>query len=82
MGLWSRDLGVKSVKVVVTKGADMKRRIAMGLAAVIAVFATENVVDMLVSRYLTMSTEVIVWLILAALCSFIVYEVGEDRGDW
>ena len=54
----------------------------MGLLAVVAVFATENVIDILVTRYLMVGVEIILWLILAILCSFVVYEIGEDRGDW
>lgn len=60
----------------------MKRRLVMGIAAVVAVFATENVVDLLVTRYADVGAEVILWIILAAISGLIVYEVGEDRGDW
>lgn len=60
----------------------MKRRIAMGVAAVAAVFATENIIDVVVSRYAPLEGEIVIWLIVAALASLVVYFVGEDRGDW
>lgn len=60
----------------------MKRRLLMGLAAVIAVFSAENVVDILINRYANFTAEIAVWLVLALVAAFIVYEVGEDRGDW
>ena len=60
----------------------MKRRLIMGVAAVLAVFATENIVDILVSNYLQFEVEIGVWIVMALICAFIVHEVGEDRGDW
>jgi hypothetical protein len=54
----------------------------MGIAAVIAVFATENVVDAVVSRYINIEFEVMIWVVIAIVCAAIVHEVGEDRGDW
>lgn len=60
----------------------MKRRIAMGVAAVAAVFATENIIDVVVSRYAPLEGEIVIWIIVAALASLVVYFVGEDRGDW
>lgn len=54
----------------------------MGVFAVIAVFAVENVADILISRYVDFTAEVVVWIIVAAIAGFIVHEVGEDRGDW
>jgi hypothetical protein len=60
----------------------MKRRIIMGIAAVTAVFATENIVDILVSNYVDFQLEIGVWIVIAAVCAIIVHEVGEDRGDW
>lgn len=60
----------------------MKRRIIMGIAAVTAVFATENVVDMAVARLISIEAEIVVWIVIAGLSAWIVHEVGEDRGDW
>lgn len=60
----------------------MKRRIIMFLAAVAAIFATENIIDMLVNRYAPTSVEILTWLIIAIVAAVIIYEVGEDRGDW
>jgi len=54
----------------------------MGIAAVIAVFATENILDILVSKYLRFEAEIGVWVILAIVCAFVIHEIGEDRGDW
>lgn len=54
----------------------------MGIAAVVAVFATENVVDILISRYLHLEIEIGVWIVLAVISALILYEVGEERGDW
>lgn len=60
----------------------MRRRLIMGIAAVTAVFATENVVDILISRFIHFEFEIGVWLVIAAISAFVLYEVGEDRGDW
>ena len=60
----------------------MKRRLIMGLAAVAAVFAAENVLDILVSRYVDLGPELAVWTLIALVCAWVVYEVGEERGDW
>lgn len=54
----------------------------MGIAAVVAVFATENVVDILISRYIVFPAEVVVWGVIAIIAGIILHEVGEDRGDW
>lgn len=54
----------------------------MGISAVVAVFATENVVDILISRYIVFPAEVVVWVLIAAMSAIILHEVGEDRGDW
>lgn len=60
----------------------MKRRIIMFLAAVAAIFATENIIDTLVNRYAPTSVEILTWMIIAAVSAVVIYEVGEDRGDW
>lgn len=54
----------------------------MGVAAVTAVFATENIVDILVSRYVQFELELFTWTIIAGVCAVIVYEIGDERGDW
>lgn len=54
----------------------------MGVAAVIAVFATENIVDILISKYVDFPVEIVVWIFIAALAGSIVHGIGEDRGDW
>lgn len=54
----------------------------MGIATIAAVFATENLVDAIVSRFIPLKGEIITWLIVAIIASIIVYKVGEDRGDW
>jgi len=54
----------------------------MGIAAVTAVFATENVVDMVISKYVQPEIEVVWWVALAILSGWVLYELGEDRGDW
>lgn len=60
----------------------MKRRLLMGVAAIIAVFATENIVDILITKYFHLELEIGVWIVMAVICAIIVHEVGEDRGDW
>jgi len=60
----------------------MKRRLIMGLAAVAAVFAAENLIDIVVSRYVDLGAEIMTWFIIALVAAIILYEVGEDRGDW
>jgi len=54
----------------------------MGLAAVAAVFAAENLIDIVVSRYVDLGAEIMTWFIIALAAAIILYEVGEDRGDW
>lgn len=54
----------------------------MGVAAVVAVFATENVVDIILSSYIQLEFEIGVWILLALVSAAILHEVGEDRGDW
>lgn len=60
----------------------MKRRIIMGIAAIVAIFATENVVDILITRYTFIEAELVVWIMIALGAGVILHEVGEDRGDW
>lgn len=54
----------------------------MGVAAVTAVFATENIIDELVDRYIQLQLEIGVWLIIAIIAAVVVYYVGDERGDW
>lgn len=54
----------------------------MGICAVAAVFATENIIDILISKYVVFPMEVVVWVLIAAMSAIILHEVGEDRGDW
>lgn len=60
----------------------MKRRILMFIAAVVAVFSVENILDLIVSKYLFIELEISIWVVLAIIAAAILYEVGEDRGDW
>ena len=60
----------------------MKRRVVMVLATVVGIFAVENAADILISTYAPGFREIFVWAAIAVVCAFVVYEVGEDRGDW
>lgn len=54
----------------------------MAVCIIVGVFAVENVAELLVSRYMDVLGEATIWAIIAVICGLIVYEVGEDRGDW
>ena len=54
----------------------------MGIAAVAAVFATENVIDILISKYVQLELEIATWVVIGIIAALIIHEVGEDRGDW
>lgn len=54
----------------------------MGICAVSAVFATENVIDILITKYVVFPTEILLWVSIAAISGYVLHEVGEDRGDW
>jgi len=60
----------------------MKRRLLMGIAAVAAVFATENIIDILISKYVQLELEIATWVVIGIIAALIIHEVGEDRGDW
>lgn len=54
----------------------------MGIAAVTAVFATENIVDTLVTMYIVLELEILTWIIIAGISAFVVYYIGDERGNW
>ena len=54
----------------------------MFISAVIAVFSVENVADIFLSKYIQFEFEIGVWIAVAIISGAILYEVGEDRGDW
>lgn len=58
----------------------MRRRLLMAIAAVSGVFATENIVDIVVSRFFTLHAELVTWTIVALIAAVVVYIIGEDRG--
>ena len=60
----------------------MKRRILMVLFTVIGVFAVENAADIFISTHTPREGEIFVWVAIAIVSAFVVYETGEDRGDW
>lgn len=60
----------------------MKRRLLMVVFSIVAIFAVENAADIIVSRYVEFEFELGLWIVIAAICAFIVHEIGEDRGDW
>ena len=60
----------------------MKRRITMILFTVIGIFAIENAADILISTYAPGFREIFVWTAIAIISGVVVYEVGDERGDW
>lgn len=54
----------------------------MVISAAAGVFAVENVIDLLVSRYVITPVELITWMLIAVISGVVVYHVGDERGDW
>lgn len=60
----------------------MKRRLLMAVFSIVGIFAVENAADIVISRYIDIEEELIVWILLAIISALVVHEIGEDRGDW
>lgn len=54
----------------------------MAVCVIIGVFAVENVAEILVDRFAGFAAELVMWSLIAMACAIVIYEVGEDRGDW